>query len=162
MNTLTYTHLEKEQIKKVTDHLQLLLADYQVFYTNLRGFHWNIKGDKFFVLHAKFEQMYTDFAEKVDDLAERLLTLGVTPESRFSQYLAKARIKETETLCCADDVMRSILESYSQIIQNQRELMSIAEEAKDDSTASMMSDFIREQEKFVWMLVAYFTQSCKN
>ena len=61
--------------KAVAASLKQLLADYQIFYSNLRGLHWNIKGHGFFVLHAKFEELYDDVSEKADELAERILML---------------------------------------------------------------------------------------
>ena len=76
MKTLDYIHLDAVAAGKVVEALQQLLADYQVFYTNLRGFHWNIKGHGFFVLHSKFEDMYNDAAEKVDELAESCQSKG--------------------------------------------------------------------------------------
>ena len=42
MKTLDFLHLDENAVAKVISGLQQLLADYQVFYTNLRGFHWNI------------------------------------------------------------------------------------------------------------------------
>ncbi|EJS88815.1 hypothetical protein AAUPMB_08624, partial [Pasteurella multocida subsp. multocida str. Anand1_buffalo] len=39
--------------EKLAKELNNLLANYQVFYTNVRGYHWNIKGVNFFELHAK-------------------------------------------------------------------------------------------------------------
>ena len=53
MKTLDYIHLDASAVSNVVASLKQLLADYQVFYTNLRGFHWNIKGHGFFVLHGK-------------------------------------------------------------------------------------------------------------
>ena len=53
MRTLDYIHLDASAVSNVVASLKQLLADYQVFYTNLRGFHWNIKGHGFFVLHGK-------------------------------------------------------------------------------------------------------------
>ena len=76
MRTLDYIKLDSAAAAKVVESLQQLLADYQVFYANLRGFHWNIKGHGFFVLHSKFEDLYNNAAEKVDELAERILMLG--------------------------------------------------------------------------------------
>ena len=43
-------------VNNVVASLQQLLADFQVYYTNLRGFHWNIKGHDFFVLHSQFDK----------------------------------------------------------------------------------------------------------
>ena len=84
MKTLDYLHLDASAVSNVVASLKQLLADYQVFYTNLRGFHWNIKGHGFFVLHGKFEDMYNNAAEKVDELAERILMLGGEPENKFT------------------------------------------------------------------------------
>ena len=55
MKTLDYLHLDASAANKVVEALQQLLADYQVFYTNLRGFHWNIKGhgSLFFTANSK-------------------------------------------------------------------------------------------------------------
>ncbi|RYF84832.1 MAG: DNA starvation/stationary phase protection protein, partial [Chitinophagaceae bacterium] len=38
--------LDKKETKSVADKLNLLLANYQIFYINARGFHWNITGDQ--------------------------------------------------------------------------------------------------------------------
>ena len=79
MKTLDYLHLDASAVSNVVASLKQLLADYQVFYTNLRSFHWNIKGHGFFVLHGKFEDINENAAEKVDELAERILMLGGEP-----------------------------------------------------------------------------------
>ncbi|MDD4058786.1 MAG: DNA starvation/stationary phase protection protein, partial [Bacteroidales bacterium] len=55
MKTLDYIKIEKSKANEINSHLEQLLADLQIFYTNLRGFHWNIKGKGFFQLHSKFE-----------------------------------------------------------------------------------------------------------
>ena len=61
-----------------------LLANFQVYYQNLRGLHWNIKGKSFFELHVKFEELYTDSQEKIDMIAERILTLEGNTFTYFS------------------------------------------------------------------------------
>ncbi len=52
MKTLEFIKLNESGANNVVASLQQLLADFQVYYTNLRGFHWNIKGHDFFVLHS--------------------------------------------------------------------------------------------------------------
>ena len=66
MKTLDYIKLDASSAANVVVSLQQLLADYQVFYANLRGFHWNIKGHGFFVLHSKFEELYNNAAKKLE------------------------------------------------------------------------------------------------
>ena len=43
MKTLNYIKLNESGVANVVSALHQLLADFQVYYTNLRGFHWNIK-----------------------------------------------------------------------------------------------------------------------
>ena len=116
MKTLDYLHLDASAVSNVVASLKQLLADYQVFYTNLRGFHWNIKGHGFFVLHGKFEDMYNNAAEKVDELAERILMLGGEPENKFSEYLKVACVKEVSGVSCGDEALKNILDTYGHLI----------------------------------------------
>ena len=139
-----------------------LLADFQVHYTNLRGFHWDIKGHGFFVLHGKFEDMYNDAAEKVDEIAERILMLGGTPANKFSDYLKVANINEVDKVSNGEQALDNILQSISYLIGEERKILSIASQAGDEVTVSMMSDYLKEQEKLVWMLVAYSSCDCKK
>lgn len=162
MKTLDFIHLEESAANKVVAALQQLLADYQVFYTNIRGFHWNIKGHGFFVLHSKFEDMYNDAAEKADELAERILMLGGTPVNKFSEYLKVSRVKEISGVSCGDEALKNILETYSLFIAEERKLLSLASELGDEATVALMSDYLKEQEKTVWMLVAFSSCDCKN
>ena len=155
MKTLDYIKLDASAANNVVASLQQLLADYQVFYTNLRGFHWNIKGHGFFVLHSKFEDLYNDAAEKVDELAERILTLGGVPKNKFSDYLKAANVKEVEGISKGDEALKNILETYGYSISEERNILSIASQAGDEATVALMSDYLKEQEKMVWMLCAY-------
>jgi starvation-inducible DNA-binding protein len=155
MKTLDYLHLDASAVSNVVASLKQLLADYQVFYTNLRGFHWNIKGHNFFVLHSQFEKMYDDTAEKVDEIAERILMLGGTPANKFSDYLKVANINEVDKVSNGEQALDNILQSISYLIGEERKILSIASQAGDEVTVSMMSDYLKEQEKLVWMLTAY-------
>ena len=124
MKTLDFLHLNPSAVSNVVTGLQQLLADYQVFYTNLRGFHWNIKGHSFFVLHGKFEGMYNEVAEQIDELAERILTLGGQPDNRFSEYLKVANIKEFTDISCGDEALKNVLDTYSYLIGEERKVLA--------------------------------------
>lgn len=160
MKTLDYLNLNEKNVANVVSALQNLLADFQVFYTNLRGFHWEIKGRGFFVLHEKFESMYDDAAAKVDEIAERILTLGGTPENKFSGYLKVARIPEVSGVSTTSESVDNILGTYKHFIAEERKLIELAEEANDVVTADMLTGYLKEQEKMVWMLIAFSTCNC--
>ena len=159
MKTLDFIKLNAGSAEKVVGSLQQLLADYQVFYANLRGFHWNIKGSQFFVLHKQFEEMYDNVAEKVDELAERILMLGGVPVNNFSQYLKVSKVKEVSGVSSASESLKNVLDTYSYLIGEERALLSLASESGDEVTVALMSDYLKEQEKLVWMLVAYASES---
>ena len=162
MKTLDYLKLDKKNVNNVVAALQNLLADFQVYYTNLRGFHWEIKGRGFFVLHEKFESMYDDAASKVDEIAERILTLGGTPENKFSGYLKLARIPEVSGVSSSKEAVDNVLNTYKHFIAEERKLIELAEEANDVVTADMLTGYLKEQEKMVWMLVAFSTRGCEQ
>ena len=78
--------LDLKKAAIISAELNILLANFQVYYQNLRGLHWNIKGKSFFDLHLKFEELYNDLVLKIDEIAERILTLGHTPNHNYSDY----------------------------------------------------------------------------
>ena len=147
--------LDTDESKKLAYSLNILLANYQLFYINARGFHWNITGEKFFELHAKFEELYNDLLLKIDEVAERILTLGNTPLHTFSDYVETATIPEVKNVSIGMDAMQNIVDSFRTLITLQREIAGVANEAGDEGTSALMSDYIREQEKLVWMYSAY-------
>ena len=162
MKTLDYLNLDNKNVENVVVALQNLLADFQVYYTNLRGFHWEIKGRGFFVLHEKFESMYDDAAAKVDEIAERILTLGGTPENKYSGYLKVARIPEVSGVSSSKEAVDNVLNTYKHFIAEERKLIGLAEEANDVVTAGMLTGYLKEQEKMVWMLVAFSTRGSEQ
>jgi starvation-inducible DNA-binding protein len=149
--------LDTKMSEKLAGQLNKLLANYQMFYINARGYHWNIKGDKFFELHVKFEELYNNLQLKVDEVAERILTLGYTPMHSYSAYLKKADIKETLDITDGKKAVKHILDAYATIMPLQREILNTSAEANDEGTNALMSDYIREEEKLVWMYSAYLS-----
>lgn len=147
--------LDKQKTIQLTEKLNNLLADYMVFYQNSRGLHWNIKGDKFFELHLKFEELYTNLLLKVDELAERILTLGATPLHTFTDYESFAKIKSIKDVSNGNQGVQSILNAFQILLITQRELLYLSADAEDEGTNALMSDYIREQEKLVWMYSSY-------
>ncbi len=147
--------LDTEKAAALAGKLNQLLANYQVFYQNLRGFHWNINGKTFFELHAKFEEYYDDAVIKVDEIAERVLTLEGEPLHTFSDYLKTSIIEEVNGVSNGTQAVEIIVKNFSSLITLEREILSLAGEVDDEGTASLMSDYISESEKTLWMLNAY-------
>ena len=150
--------LDVAKSKSLAEGLNNLLADYMMFYQNTRGLHWNIKGEKFFELHMKYEELYNDLLVKVDEVAERILTLGATPLHTFDDYKKVAKIKSVSNVSDGSEGVQSILEAFETIILRQRELLAFSADAEDEGTNALMSDYIREQEKLVWMYSSFLNK----
>jgi len=156
--TLNRIGLEEEAALKLAEKLNKLLADYQLFYINTRGFHWNIKGDKFFELHLKFEELYTDLQLKNDEIAERILTLGFTPYHSYSDYLVNSDIKEAQNISDGKKAVEEILKAFGAILPLQKEILKFSADVLDEGTNALMSTYIQQQEKLVWMYSAYLNK----
>ena len=150
--------LSAEKSLGLSKDLNGLLANFQRYYQNLRGIHWNIKGNRFFDLHVKFEELYNDANIKVDEIAERILTLGGVPLHTFEDYIANSKVPIGKDITKDEDAIRLIVDSLSQLLLIERGILKTSEEADDEGTNSMMSDFITEQEKTVWMMKAWLAE----
>lgn len=158
MSTLNRIGLDIAKSEELASLLNDLLANYSVFYQNARGYHWNVKGDKFFELHLKFEELYNDLFTKIDEVAERILTLGFVPTYKFSNYLSTATIQESEEVFDGYKSVEEILEAFKLLLSKQRIILSLAGDIDDEGTNALMSDYIRDQEKSVWMYSAYLSK----
>ncbi len=155
MKKLTRIGLDPEKSAELAGKLNELLANYQVMYMNTRGFHWNIRGEKFFELHLKFEELYNDLILKIDEIAERVLTLGHTPVHTYSDYLGQSQVKEMRGVVTGRDAVAAVLHGFQTVLVLQRDLLNLSADAGDEGTNALMSDYIRAQEKLVWMYSAW-------
>ncbi|QGY46301.1 DNA starvation/stationary phase protection protein [Maribellus comscasis] len=145
----------KAENQKVVEKLNKLLADYQIYYQNLRGLHWNVKGAMFFMLHEKYEELYGQASEVIDEIAERILMVGGEPLHTFGDYVQTATLKEVKNVSDGKAGVEIVLENTRFLLENFNEIMEAAEEAGDEGTASLMSDWIGFAEKQIWMLESY-------
>ncbi|QFZ53358.1 DNA starvation/stationary phase protection protein [Oceanihabitans sp. IOP_32] len=147
--------LDRKKAEKLVVDLNGLLADYEIFYQNLRGLHWNITGKEFFELHEKFEELYKDAFEKIDEIAERVLTLEGEPLHTYTDYLKATDIAEEKSVTDGIQGVEVVVKNFRTLIKKERNILALAADANDEGTVSLMSDYISETEKTLWMLNSY-------
>ena len=155
MTTLNSIGLDSKKAKQLAENLNTLLANFQLYYQNLRGIHWNIKGRAFFDLHVKFEELYNDTNMKVDEIAERILTLGETPLHTFDDYTNYGKVPVGKNVSEDKNAVKLIVDSLTELLKIERDILKTSSDADDEGTNAMMSDFIAQQEKTVWMMKAW-------
>jgi len=151
--------LPVKESEEIVVELNTLLSNFQVYYQNLRGIHWNIRGKRFFDLHVKFEELYNDAQLKIDLIAERVLTIGGTPLHTFEDYIKNNKLAVGKNISNDEKAVHLIVNSLSDLLKIEREILKKTAEINDEGTNSMMSDFIAEQEKTIWMMRAWLEES---
>lgn len=146
-----------EETDKIVLELNVLLSNFQVYYQNLRGMHWNIRGKRFFDLHVKFEELYNDSQLKIDLIAERVLTLAGTPLHTFEDYSKHNKLEVGKNVSNDEKAIQLIVASLGALLTIERQILAKASAIDDEGTSSMMSDFIVEQEKTIWMMQAWLS-----
>ena len=155
---MDYLNLEKKTLNPVVDQLNQLLAEYHIYYQNLRRYHWHVQGSNFFDLHVKFEELYTSAQLSIDEIAERILTVRQKPIATYKEYLDMATIKEVKSV---DDhkMVEHILQNHKIIIDQMRVVLDKASEAEDEGTTDIIAGFLSSLEKSSWMLDAWLAKS---
>ena len=159
---MNYLNLDKKKTSATAKELNILLADYHLYYQKLRNFHWNVVGHNFFDLHNKFEEMYEDAKITVDEIAERILTLRYQPTSNFSDYLKMSSIKEASENTKDMDMVKKLLEDHGKLLKQMRKVVETADESEDEGTIDLIGGYIGYIEKVSWMLDAWSMKATEN
>lgn len=146
--------LSTENRTKTAEILKKFLADSYILYLQTHNFHWNVTGSNFRELHLMFEEHYTELAVAVDDIAERIRSLDFAAPGTYKAFSLLSSIKEVEGVPTASEMVSILTKSHEQVIRTAREVLKIAQESEDESTASLVSDRMRIHEKTAWMLRA--------
>lgn len=144
--------ITESQREQIAEGLKVLLADSYTLYLQTHNFHWNITGPQFRELHLMFEEHYTELATAVDLIAERIRTLGVAAPGTYKAFVELSNIKEVEGVPGATEMLTLLTKGHEQVVKTCREVLKPAQEADDESTASLVSDRMRLHEKTAWML----------
>ena len=146
--------ISKKNRAEISDGLKRLLADTYTLYLQTHNFHWNITGPQFRELHLMFEEHYQELALAVDDIAERIRTLDVAAPGTYKAFAELSSIKEVDGVPTSAEMVKYLTKGHEQVVKTARKVLKVAQEADDESSASLVSDRMRVHEKTAWMLRA--------
>ncbi len=146
--------IERTDREKVAHGLQRFLADSYTLYLMTSNFHWNVTGPHFRSLHLMFEEQYQDLAAAIDTIAERIRALGFPVIATFADFSQMTSIKEYkgEQPPSAEEMIKKLRESHETIVRTLRQVVPLAEEARDFSTEDLLIQRMQYHEKTAWML----------
>ncbi len=144
---------EKDRVV-IAEGLKCLLADSYTLYLQTHNFHWNVTGPQFRELHLMFEEHYTELAVAVDDIAERIRTLDVAAPGTYKEFAKLSSIQEVDGVPPSNEMVKILLSGHETVVKTCRKVLVTAQQADDESSASLVSDRMRIHEKTTWMLRA--------
>ncbi len=146
------TGISAEQRRAIAQGLSKLLADTYVVYLKTHNFHWNVEGPMFQTLHQMFMEQYTETWNAIDLIAERIRSLGEYAPGTYREYSKLTRIKETDGVPKAEQMVQLLIEGQEAIVRTARDLLPIADEAGDEPTLDLLTQRMQVHEKNAWML----------
>jgi starvation-inducible DNA-binding protein len=141
-----------ESRNEVVEALEVLLADSYTLYLKSHSYHWNVTGPMFSSLHTLFEEQYTELAVAIDEIAERIRALGAFSPGSFSQFEARATVREDTTVPAATQMIRNLADDADKVVASARAVVRAAEEVSDDASVDLGVRRIDVHEKAAWML----------
>ena len=143
----------------MSDDLNLLLSNLNVFYRKLQNYHWNVTGEDFFTAHEKLEEYYNDINEQIDELAEHIISKGYRVFATMKEYLEASQIKEAESKKIhSDELWKEVLEGFKVLIENCIKIKEEADRENAYTTSSLMDDYLKDYKKKCWMI----SEVCKE
>ena len=105
-------------------------------------------------LHLMFEEHYTEMGQAVDDIAERIRTLDVVAPGTYKEFAKLSSVKEVDNIPQGPEMVDILTHGHEQVVKTCRAALKTAQDADDESSASLISDRMRIHEKTAWMLRA--------
>jgi len=152
MGTAINIGIDEEARAEIAGGLKRLLADTYTLYLKTHNYHWNVTGPRFRDLHLLWEEQYTELAVAVDDVAERIRTLGHPAPGTYREFASLTSIEEPVTVPDAEGMLRDLVAAQESVVRTAREILPAAQDAGDESSASLIADRMVVHEKAAWML----------
>jgi starvation-inducible DNA-binding protein len=144
--------IEPKQRQAIAEGVGRLLADSYTLYLKTHNYHWNVTGPMFNTLHLMFEQQYNELALAVDQIAERIRSLGYPAPGSYRAFAALSVIPEDEDTPDAETMIRRLVEGQEAVVRTARSIFPLADEARDEATADLLTQRMQVHEKNAWML----------
>ncbi|HEY0796432.1 MAG TPA: DNA starvation/stationary phase protection protein [Acidisarcina sp.] len=139
---------------KVTERLNILLADTASLRDLYKKSHWQVGGPTFYQLHLLFDKHFGEQAELVDQIAERIQLLGGVSVAMAHDIAELTRLERPPRGREEVPVQISrLLDAHKLIIEDARKVAKEAAESGDDGTNDLLiSDVVRTNELQVWFV----------
>ncbi|MET4803445.1 DNA starvation/stationary phase protection protein [Bradyrhizobium sp. LB11.1] len=149
----TPTDLSPQATKKVSEALNVLLADAFALYLKTKNFHWHISGRHFRDYHLLLDEQSDQIFATTDQLAERVRKVGGATLKSIGQVAKLQTIKDNnEDYVPPREMLRELMQDNKHVAAAMRKAHEVCDDAGDVASASILENFIDETERRTWFL----------
>lgn len=159
----TPTDLSSQAVNKVSEALNVLLADAFALYLKTKNFHWHISGRHFRDYHLLLDEQSDQIFATTDQLAERVRKIGGTTLKSIGQIAKLQTIKDNnEDYVPPREMLRELMQDNKHVAAAMRKAHEVCDDAGDVASASILENFIDETERRTWFLFEATRQGGAN
>ncbi|WP_247777498.1 DNA starvation/stationary phase protection protein [Bradyrhizobium sp. CW1] len=159
----TPTDLSSQAVNKVSEALNVLLADAFALYLKTKNFHWHISGRHFRDYHLLLDEQSDQIFATTDQLAERVRKIGGTTLKSIGQIAKLQTIKDNnEDYVPPREMLRELMQDNKHVAAAMRKAHEVCDDAGDVASASILENFIDETERRTWFLFEATRQEGAN
>ena len=149
----TPTDLAPQAVNKVSEALNVLLADAFALYLKTKNFHWHISGRHFRDYHLLLDEQSDQIFATTDQLAERVRKIGGATLKSIGQVARLQTIKDNnEDYVPPREMLRELMQDNKHVAGAMRKAHEVCDAAGDVASASILENFIDETERRTWFL----------
>jgi starvation-inducible DNA-binding protein len=159
----TPTDLPAAGVNKVSEALNVLLADAFALYLKTKNFHWHISGRHFRDYHLLLDEQSDQIFATTDQLAERVRKIGGVTLKSIGQIAKLKTIKDNdEDYVPPREMLRELMADNKHVAAAMRKAHEVCDDAGDVASASLLEVFIDETERRTWFLFEASRQEGSN
>jgi starvation-inducible DNA-binding protein len=149
----TPTDLTSEQVQKVVEAVNPLIADAFAVYLKTKNFHWHLSGSHFRDYHLMLDEQADQLIGSTDPLAERVRKLGGTTLRSISHISELQTVSDNnDDFVTPLDMLTELMNDNKALATAQRAAHEVCDDSRDFATSSLLEVIIDETERRTWFL----------
>ena len=149
----TPTDLKPEEVQRIVEAVNPLIADAFALYTKTKNFHWHVASSHYRDYHLLLDEQAQSIFESIDPLAERVRRIGGTTIRSIAHIGQLQTIADDNNeFVPPDKMIQELLKDNRHLAVRQRAAIEICEQNRDTPTANLLQDVLDQTEKRIWFL----------
>src|SRR5262245_15373101 len=149
----TPTDLRPEEVKRIVEAINPLIADAFALFTKTKNFHWHLASSHYRDYHMLLDEQASAILEAIDPLAERVRRIGGTTIRSITHISQLQTIEDdNQDFVPPDKMIEELLKDNCHLAERQREASKVCEQNRDSSTSNILQEILDQTERRIWFL----------